>query len=187
MMTYRHFDVAVNTGLLVWALTLGLTIWAGWLDWRTRKIPNWLTVSGFVSGIGVHFVIWGWRGVLTSLEGAGLALLILLPLVLVRGLGAGDWKLMGAVGALLGPWALLAFLFVSVLVTGVMAAATVIWTRRVMVTLKNMAMLVQGFFVFGWRGNPQLTLDNPGLLKMPFGVAAAVTAVICFAISRWAR
>jgi hypothetical protein len=57
----------------------------------------------------------------------------------------------------------------------------------VIVTLKNMAILVQGFFVFGWRGNPQMTLDNPGLLKLPFGVAVALTSVICFAISHWAR
>jgi hypothetical protein len=32
-----------------------------------------------------------------------------------------------------------------------------------------------------------MTLDNPGLLKLPFGVAAAMTSVICFVISRWAR
>jgi hypothetical protein len=57
----------------------------------------------------------------------------------------------------------------------------------VVVTLKNMAMVIQGFFVFGWRGNPQMTLENPGLLKVPFGVAAALTAVICFVISRCAR
>lgn len=185
-MTYKHLDVA-DMALVIWALTLTFTIWAGWLDWRTRKIPNWLTVSGFVVGLGVHTVVGGWHGALTSLQGAGLALLVLLPLVLLRGLGAGDWKLMGAVGALLGPWGLLVFLFVSVMVTGVMALATVIYTRRMIVTLKNMAMLIQGFFVFGWRGNPQMTLDNPGLLKLPFGVAAALTSVICFVISRWAR
>ncbi len=186
-MTFKHFDLAVNTALLIWVLTLTLTIWAGWLDWRTRKIPNWLTLSGFIAGLGVRTVIWGWHGALTSLEGAGLGLLVLLPLVLVRGLGAGDWKLMGAVGALLGPWGLLAFLYVSALLVGVMAAVTVIWTRRVIATLKNIAMLIQGFFIFGWRGNPKLTLDNPGLLKVPFGVAAAFTALIGFVISRWVR
>ena len=102
-MIYKHLDVAVDTALLIWALTLTFTIWAGWLDWRTRKIPNWLTVSGFVAGLGIHTIVGGWHGALASLQGAGLALLVLLPLVLLRGLGAGDWKLMGAVGALLGP------------------------------------------------------------------------------------
>ena len=50
-----------------------------------------------------------------------------------------------------------------------------------------MFVLVQGFFIFGWRGNPKMTIDNPGLLKLPFGVAAAMTTLICFVISRWAR
>jgi prepilin peptidase CpaA len=186
-MNIMNAHTSMNSASVIWMLTLTITMWAGWVDWRSRKIPNWLTVSGFSVGVGVHALFGGWRGTLTSLEGAGLALALLLPLVLLRGLGAGDWKLMGAVGALLGPWGLLAFLFVNVLVAGFLAAATVIWTRRVIVTLKNMAMLVQGFFVFGWRGNPQMTLDNPGLLKLPFGVAVALTSVICFAISRWAR
>ena len=186
-MAYKHFDLAINTGLFVWALTLAFTVWAGWLDWRTRKIPNWLTVPGLVAGICMRTVILGWRGTLTSLEGAGLALLILLPLVLVRGLGAGDWKLMGAVGAMLGPLAFLVFLFVSALVAGVMAVVTVIYTRQVLASIRNTYVLVRGFFVFGVRGDPRMTIDNPGLLKLPFGVAAAMTTVICFVISRLAR
>jgi prepilin peptidase CpaA len=186
-MRFGHFDSAINAALLIWTLTAVFTLWAGWLDWRTRKIPNWLTVPGLLLAIGVHAMVGGWHGMLVSLEGAGLALALLLPFVLVRGLGAGDWKLMGAVGALLGPLAFVAFLFVSILVTGVMAVATVIWTRRVFATLLNMAVLIQGFFVFGWHGNPEMTIDNPGLLKLPFGVAVALTTLICFAASRWAR
>lgn len=186
-MTYRHFNMAMDAALLIWALTVAFTVCAGWLDWWTRKIPNWLTVTGFLLGVGMRSAILGWHGTLSSIEGAGLALVILLPLVLSRGLGAGDWKLMGAVGALLGPWAMLVVLFVSALVAGVLAAATVIWTRRVLVTLRNIAVLVQGFLVFGWRGNPQITIDNPGLLKLPFGVASALATLICFVASRWAR
>jgi prepilin peptidase CpaA len=129
----------------------------------------------------------GWRGALTSLEGAGLALLIVLPLVMLRGLGAGDWKLMGAVGALLGPWGMLVVLFVSVMVSGLMALAAMFRAQRVIATLRNMVVLVQGFFIFGWRPNPEITLDNPGLLKLPFGVAAALSTLICFVLSRWVR
>jgi len=186
-MAFKHFDLAINTALFVWAVTLAFTAWAGWLDWRTRKIPNWLTVPGLVGGICMRTVILGWHGTLASLEGAGLALLILLPMVLVRGLGAGDWKLMGAVGSMLGPLAFLVFLFVSALVAGVMAVITVIYTGQIRQTARNMFVLVQGFFVFGLSGNPKMTIDNPGLLKLPFGVAAALTTVICFVISRLAR
>lgn len=186
-MNHTHIDMAMSAAVIIWGVTLTFTFWAGWLDWRTRRIPNWLTVSGLVSGIGVRSVILGSHGALTSLEGAGLALAVLLPLVLLRGLGAGDWKLMGAVGALLGPWAMLVVLFVSVLISGVMAVLTIMQTGRVFTTLRNMAAIVKGFFVFGWRGNPKFTIDNPGLLKLPFGVAAALATLICFIASRWSH
>ena len=186
-MIFRHFDTGINAALLVWGVALTFTLWAAWLDLRTHRIPNRLTVAGFAFGIGIRTVLMGWRGTLNSVEGAALALAVLLPLVLLGGLGAGDWKLMGAVGALLGPWAMLVVLFVSVLVSGVMAVLTMIQAGRVFTTLRNMYEIIKGFFVFGWRGNPKFTIDNPGLLKLPFGVAAALATIICFVASRWTR
>src|SRR5579863_1725487 len=95
-MVLKHFNLGLNlAAILVWGHALVVTFVAAWLDWRTRRIPNWLTVSGFLVGVGAHTAIGGWHGALASLGGAGLGLLILLPLVLLRGLGAGDWKLMG--------------------------------------------------------------------------------------------
>jgi len=169
---------------IVWAVTLGFTMYAGWVDWRSRRIPNWLTVPGLFVAIILHASISGWRGVLMSLEGVGLALVILLPLVLMRALGAGDWKLMGAVGAFLGPWMFLFVLLASVFVSGLMAMVLMIQTKRVKQTLRNLVVLVRGFFAFGVRPHPEISLDNPTLLKLPFGVAAAIGAVITFVVFR---
>src|ERR1041385_520464 len=44
----------------VWAVALLVALWAGWLDLRFRRIPNWLTVSGFVLGLGINAVLLGW-------------------------------------------------------------------------------------------------------------------------------
>src|SRR5579859_914549 len=126
----------MNPFQVIWISTLALTLLAGWTDWRSRKIPNWLTVSGFLLGIAVNSVLWGWHntnghGAKASLEGAGLALILLLPFVLLRALGAGDWKLMGAVGAFLGPILLLLVLLGSIFVAGLMAIVEVIRSRRV--------------------------------------------------------
>jgi prepilin peptidase CpaA len=170
----------------IWAFTLALTFSAGWIDWRTRRIPNWLTVPALFLGIAVHAVIAGWRGVLMSLEGVVLALAILLPLVLLRALGAGDWKLMGAVGAFLGPWMFLFVLLASVFLSGLMAVVMMVLTHRVKATLRNLVVLVRGFFVFGLRTHPDISLDNPTLLKLPFGVAAATGTLICFIAAHWA-
>jgi prepilin peptidase CpaA len=170
----------------VWILTVAFALYAGWLDLRTRRIPNWLTVSGLVAGLAVNSILGGWYDAKVSLEGAGLALGIFLPLVLLRGIGAGDWKLMGAVGALMGVKPILLVLLASFLVSGMMALIQVLLTKRVRTTARNMLVLVQGFLIFGLRSNPEISLDNPTLLKLPFGVAVAVATVLIFTMSHWA-
>ncbi len=176
----------MNAQQTIWMFALGVTLLAGVVDFRTRKIPNWLTVPALLLGIGMHIVVAGWAGAKASLEGAGLALVVLLPFVLLRGLGAGDWKLMGAVGAFVGPLMFLFVLAVSLMVSGLMAVVAILRTQRLGETLRNMWVLVRGFFSFGLRANPKISLDNPVLLKVPFGVAVAVSTLICFCAARWA-
>jgi prepilin peptidase CpaA len=170
---------------MIWIFALALTLCAGWLDLRFRRIPNWLTVPALFAGITVNSALAGWQGAKLSLEGAGLALVLLLPLVLLRGFGAGDWKLMGAVGAFLGPVMFLFVLFGSVFVSGLMAMIAMMRTNRVLTTLRNLIQLFRGFISFGLRERPNITLDNPGLLKLPFGVAVAVSTIICFCVGHW--
>ena len=169
----------------IWICTLAFTLIAAWTDWRTRRIPNWLTVPALVLGIGVNALAAGWPGARASLEGAGLALIILFPFVLKRGLGAGDWKLMAAVGAFLGPLLFLLALLTSIFVCGLMAMVHQIRKGQVMTTLRNMVVLVRGVFSFGFRSHPEISLDNPKLLKLPFGVAAAIATVICYCATWW--
>jgi prepilin peptidase CpaA len=170
---------------MIWALTILLTALAAFVDFRSRKIPNWLTVPAFVAGVTVRTALFGWPGAKSALEGTGLALLLLLPLVLLRALGAGDWKLMGAVGAFLGPLMFLFVLLGSILISGLMAVVEMARTKRVRETLHNMWVLVQGFFTFGLRANPKISLDNPELLKLPFGVAVALATLVCYCAAQW--
>ncbi len=156
--------------------------WAAWWDWRSRRIPNWLTVPALVVGVTVNALVGGWSGARASLEGAGLALGLLLPVVLLRGLGAGDWKLAGGLGAFIGPAGFLTVLFYSILIAGAMAVFEMIRQRKTVTTLSNLWQLVKGFFIFGLRPNPRISLDNPGLLKLPFGVAAALATAIAFIV-----
>ena len=161
----------------VWLLAAMLGALAGFTDWRWRRIPNWLTVSGAVVGVAANFAAAGLRGVKISLLGLGLGLLLLLPFVLVRALGAGDWKLVAAVGAFLGPQHLIVVLLVSVLVAGVMALVLVIWKRRFVQTLRNLGRMLAAFFTLHLPGH-EVSLDNPQSLKVPFGVAVAVAVIL---------
>jgi len=150
---------------------------AGFTDWRSRRIPNWLTVSGALLGIAVNAALAGWPGIESSLLGMVLGLAVLLPFVLVRSLGAGDWKLIGAVGAFFGPRQLIVILFATILVAGVMALGLIVWKRRIRQTLRNAGRMLMAFVQFHLPG-PELSLDNPEALKVPFGVAAAIAVVL---------
>jgi prepilin peptidase CpaA len=161
----------------VLGLAVALAVIAGYTDWRSRRIPNWLTIPALVIGIAANTAAGGWSGLKTSLLGAALGLLLLLPFVLLRSLGAGDWKLAGALGAIVGPAVLANLLMLSVFVAGIMALGLVIYKRRVMETLRNIGRMLAAMFTFHMP-SAEVSLDNPQALKVPYGVALAMTTVL---------
>jgi prepilin peptidase CpaA len=150
---------------------------AGWTDLRWRRIPNWVTVPGLLIGISANTVLSGWTGLKDSLLGAAIGLALLLPFVLLRSLGAGDWKLAGALGAFTGPGLLVDLLLASVFVAGVMALALVIYKRRTRQTIQNIGHILISLVTFRLPGT-QVSLDNPDSLKVPYGVALAFTVLL---------
>jgi prepilin peptidase CpaA len=167
--------------IVISASALCLAVYAGWLDWRIRKIPNWLTVPGLFIGLILSAVLRapGWK---SSLEGAGVCLIVLLPFVMLRALGAGDWKLMGALGAFLGLERTIVVLLGTVLIAGLMSAVEVIRQGKVRETIYNICTILVAYSTFHVNNAGTFTLDNPGLLKVPFGVAAALSTSLFFVI-----
>jgi prepilin peptidase CpaA len=159
-----------------WIPAMVLALIAGLTDWRTRRIPNWLTVSGVVAGITVNSLLHGWAGAKSALLGLLLGLGLLLPFVLIRSLGAGDMKLVGAVGACFGPQKLISVLIAAVFVEGLMALALVIYKRRLVQTLRNVLHII-GSFVHLRLPGAAYSIDNPDAIKTPYGVAVAIAVV----------
>jgi prepilin peptidase CpaA len=164
----------------IWGIAIVMGLVAGWIDWRSHRIPNWLTVSGFTIGIAANAAFFHWSGAKNALEGAGIALGVLLPVVLLRGLGAGDWKLMGALGAIVGRDEVLHVLLATILFAGLIAIVQMIRQKRVLVTLRNLWELIRGFFIFGLKPNPEFNLDNAAASTLPFGVAVAAATLLCW-------
>jgi len=160
-----------------WIPAALLAMCAGILDWRYRRIPNWLTMSGLAGGVAVNMILYRWPGLKAALLGTLLGLGLLLPFVLVRSLGAGDWKLAGALGACLGPRQLLSVLMGTILVAGVMALAVVIWKGRLKQTLMNIGHLLAALFSLRMPGY-EVSLDDPQSTKIPFGAAMALTVFL---------
>jgi prepilin peptidase CpaA len=160
-----------------WIPAIVVATLAGALDWRYRRIPNWLTVSGFAAGITLNTLLTRWLGLKEALLGTLLGLGLLLPFVLIRSLGAGDWKLAGALGACLGPRQLWTVLLGTILIAGVMALGVVIVKGRLKRTLVNMAHLVAALFSLRMPAS-EVSLDDPKSTKIPFGVAMALTVLL---------
>jgi prepilin peptidase CpaA len=112
------------------------------VDIRTRRIPNELTAT--MAGIGVGFAAAGISGVSlgAAVLGFGLGLALMLPGHLLGATGAGDVKLMAAVGTLLGPGLVVsAFLFTAV-AGGVLAVIVAVRRQRLGQTLAGTARLM---------------------------------------------
>lgn len=155
---------------------------AAWFDVKERRIPNALTVTAL--GIALlTALLGGLPGLGASLAGAGLCLLLALPFFLVRGLGGGDVKLLVAFGAFLGPGRLAPALLVMALVGGVLGLAAMIRHRAVGRTFMNLyLMLSTAMSRASGRsrdadGGFWMTLDTPGAVTVPYGVAIAAGAL----------
>ena len=154
-----------------------LALVAGYTDLRSRRIPNWLTVPAFAAALVVNIVVGRWGGLKNSLLGTLLAFALLLPFFLLRSLGAGDVKFAVALGAFTGPRALVDILIGSVFIAGIMALALIIYERRLLQSMRNMAHILISLITFRLPGY-QVTLDNPEALTIPKGLALALTVLV---------
>jgi prepilin peptidase CpaA len=106
---------ALTTCLLIVLVTAAIT------DIRSYKIPNFLTFSGMLCGILYHTVQNGLSGFVFSAGGALVGMSLLIIFYLAGGMGAGDVKLLGSVGAFLGAKAVFMVGLYTAIIGGVYA------------------------------------------------------------------
>jgi prepilin peptidase CpaA len=152
------------------------------MDLRSRRIPNWLVFPFLVAGIALSFAPASWHGIgiVQSLEGMGLGLLLFGILALMGGMGMGDVKLCAAIGAWVGPQQLFFALVVTAVAGGIMA---VIWAAMggfLGELFSGSADLMLGWRKRGMKVNPEQTLANPKARKMPYAPAIAVGTLMSF-------
>ena len=116
--------------LLITFLVIVLVI-AALIDFRVQKIPNLLTFPTMILALAFHGVMNGMEGLLFSSGGLILGIAIFILPYLMGGMGAGDAKLMGAVGAVLGSRGVFNAAVFTAIVGGIYALLLLLAHRKV--------------------------------------------------------
>jgi prepilin peptidase CpaA len=157
-----------------------LAVFVIYYDVRYRRIPNVLVLATLLAGISVNTAFGGFHGTLTSLEGFGLAFFPMLLMHIFGALGAGDVKLFGAVGAVLGV-SLVPLTFVVVVMLGALLAFyTMLRAGTVLTTLHGVLRIFVGLLP-GWE-MPRFTMAPDRRHTIPYGVAIVIGSLISVAV-----
>ena len=133
--------------LTQWGVVIGASLVGGLIDLRQGRIPNLLTLPLAIGGMAWMTIGGGWGGLASSLGGLALLLLPFFLLFLFAGGGAGDAKLMGGIGAWLGPGPGLAVLVAVILAGGLLGLAVAVRRGRLGLMLANVGRVTRAMYM----------------------------------------
>jgi prepilin peptidase CpaA len=166
----------VDKYLLICALVIASI--AAVTDVRAARIPNWLTYGGLAVAFIFRSAL-GYQALRSGLIGLIVAGGVFALLFLIGGMGGGDVKLMSAVGAWAGSSQAVPVLITSAIAGGILAVCYMIFSRRVVMTLRNSLELVQHHANVGLRPHAYLNVDEASAMRVPYGVAIAMGTLYC--------
>lgn len=149
----------------------------GIYDLRTRRIPNWLTFPAMAFGFLVHGLLDGMHGISSAAMGGAVVLAVMLLVVLMRGMGMGDLKLMLATGIFAGIERCLWVVFFTVIINGVIAVVVALRKKYLKRAAMSSLRILGHGVVRPLTPHPVLNLDNPDIYRFPFGVAVALGCI----------
>jgi prepilin peptidase CpaA len=137
-----------------------IAVVAGAWDLRTRRIPNLLTFGAALAALAVHAYAGGFAGAWMSVAGWLVGAAFFLPFFALGGMGGGDAKLLAALGAWLGPAAIVWVALYSSLAGGVMALVVGAFSGYLRQAFTNIWSLLIEWYTAGVRPVPEMTLAS---------------------------
>jgi len=153
------------------------------VDLRTRRIPNLLSGSAILAGPVLNALYFGRPGLLASLVGFALTVGILLGPFALGGIGGGDVKMMGAVGALLGPRLALAGVAAGMILGGAIMTLHLLRRGRLREKLAATGEMVT---VAAWSRSLtplKVSATDRGAIALPYSVPLGLGTVAVLALS----
>lgn len=171
---YTYIDIVLIVMLLVAVI----------FDLKEQRIPNWLILAALLAALIGHVITGGLLGLLFSLKGFGVGLLLLIIPFMMGGMGAGDVKLLGVVGALQGSTFVLNAFVSMALWGGLMAVILLIGQRQLIKTIRR--LLASAFLALFKMNKLQDSVEasNSGV-HFPYALAIALGAISTYFITWW--
>jgi prepilin peptidase CpaA len=154
-------------------------------DVRERRIPNFVTAPAVGIGLTLHWMAGGWVGLGGSALAGAIAGGLFLVLYLAGGMGAGDVKLMAAVGCLVGLAPLQLVMVWTAIAGGLFGLALAVYSGRLRETLRNVVELLQHHQSRGLRPHSELNVANAGALRIPFALPIAAGCLVAICTLAW--
>ncbi len=152
-------------------------------DLRTRRIPNLLTGNAILFGLLLHLTLGGLPQLGSSILGGLVAGAIFLVFYLAGGMGAGDVKLITAIGCILGLGSIRPAILAIVLIGGLCAIALALYKGALRKTLSNVATLIAHHRSSGLTAHPDLNVANAATIRLPYGLPIAAGCILAFLLS----
>jgi prepilin peptidase CpaA len=165
--------------LIAIAIAIAACCW----DVATSRIPNALTLSAAALAIVFHAFAPAGGGAWFPLVGLAAGLAVFFPMFALRAMGAGDVKLMAALGAWIG-WKSIVFVALyGSLAGGVLALVVGLRRRYLRQAFSNLKLLATYWWVEGVKPLPALTLEAKNGVRLPYALAIAAG----LAVTVWQR
>jgi prepilin peptidase CpaA len=149
----------------------------GW-DLATRRIPNVLTFGAALAAVLVHGYVDGWSGAGMALVGWVAGAAFFFPFFALGGMGAGDVKLLAAVGAWLGPVAVMWVALFAGIAGGAMALVVAAFSGYLGKAFSNLFALLMFWRIEGLKPAPELTLSSHSGPRLAYAVPVLAGLVL---------
>jgi prepilin peptidase CpaA len=169
--------------VLVVATALAFVVACVVVDVRVRRIPNALSLPVAVAGIVINGAYLGLPGIGRSLTGLLLMVVLLLVPFALGGIGGGDVKMMGAAGALIGPWLALTGLLTGLVLGGAIAVGHLARHGRLGEKLAATGVMIGEAIRRRSLGPLRLSAIDAGAVALPYSVPLGLGIVTALAVS----
>ena len=174
--------MSITPEALKLAALIPLTVAVTYNDVRYRRIPNLLVLTALIAGFVINISFAGWHGLGNSLVGFAFGFVPMLLLHIFGSMGAGDVKLAGAVGTILGGAMMPGTLVLVAILGGVLAIYSTLRAGTMRSTLHGVLRIFVGILP-GWE-MPRFAIGRDRRHMIPYGVAIMTGSLISAAFFR---